>query len=598
MESIIFLGLGLNAWLTLGLVLVMFAMMMMTKVPAEFVFLGGMGFLYVTGILDAKEAMAGFSSSSVVTVGVLFVVIAGLVHSGVIHWMVKHLLGAPSSYSAAIVRMMLPVAALSSVLSNTTVVALFIKVVKMWSKKLGVSPSKLLIPLSYASCLGGVCTLIGTPPNLIISGMLMNDMPKAELNIFTTTIPGLFCLVVGILTIIALKKLLPERQSPDQAFEQTGDYTAELLVPTVCDSVGKTVSEAGLLDVSGGRLVEIVRFDKEVISPVPAEEFVMGGDRLVYSGQIDSILELRKSHGLTTDTKHVFFVDDNERKRELYTGHVLRGSSLVGTSMEESDFEERHMAVLVAVVREGERIDCNPRSVQIERGDTLLFECRPGQGDAFKNSVGKDLQIFQSEDIPHIGKKTVVSSAIMVAMILLSTFNVFSLLQACFLAAFAMLVTRCCTPKQANDAINWDILMIFAGSVCLGTAIDRTGIATALANGILSICGTNAIVALICICLVATFLTEFISNTAAAAIFYPIAYQTAMTLGVNPVTFCVALMIAVSSSFATPIGSPTHMMVYGEGGYRFSDFMRIGLVMNLIILAANIFIVTLLFPLH
>ena len=131
-----------------------------------------------------------------------------------------------------------------------------------------------------------------------------------------------------------------------------------------------------------------------------------------------------------------------------------------------------------------------------------------------------------------------------------------------------------------------------------GTTAIGDGIATALANGILGLCGTNAIVALVCICLVGTFLTEFISNTAAAAIFYPIAYQTAMTLGVNPVTFCVALMIAVSSSFATPIGSPTHMMVYGEGGYRFSDFMRIGLVMNLIILAANIFIVTLLFPLR
>ena len=139
--------------------------------------------------------------------------------------------------------------------------------------------------------------------------------------------------------------------------------------------------------------------------------------------------------------------------------------------------------------------------------------------------------------------------------------------------------------------------MVFAGSVCLGTAIDRTGIATALANGILSTCGTNAILALICICLVATFITEFISNTACAAMFYPIAYQTAVSLGVNPVTFCIALMLAVSSSFATPIGSPTHMMVYGEGGYRFSDFIKIGLLMNLVILAANIFIVTIIYPL-
>ena len=596
MESIMLLGLGLDAWLTLGLVITMFSLMMFTKIPAEFVFLGGMGFLYVTGILDVKEAMAGFSSTSVITVGVLFVVIAGLVHSGVIHWMVKRLLGAPSSYSAAIVRLMVPVAVMSSVLSNTTVVALFIKVVKMWSKKLGIVPSKLLIPLSYASCLGGICTLIGTPPNLIISGMLMNDT-GVELNIFTTTIPGLFCLAIGVVSIIALKKLLPERQSPDQAFEATGAYTAELLVPSDCRHVGQTVAEAGLLNVSGGRLIEIVRFDREVISPVQADEFIMGGDRLVYSGQIDSILDLRKTHGLTTAAQHVFTIGKDEKKRELYTAHVMRGSSLIGTSMETSDFEETHNTVLVAVVREGERFNCNPRGVQIERGDMLLFECQPGKGKAFRKSAADGLQFFDSEDIPRIGKKTAVSAAIMVLMIVLSTFNVFTLLQACFLAAFAMLVTKCCTPKQASDAISWDILMIFAGSVCLGTAIDHTGIATALANGILGMCGSSALVALIAICFVATFATEFISNTAAAAIFYPIAYQTAVTLGVNPVTFCIALMIAVSSSFATPIGSPTHMMVYGEGGYRFSDFMKIGIAMNIIILAANIFIVTLLFPL-
>ncbi len=596
MESLIFLGLSLNAWLTIALIVTMFGLMMFTKIPAEFVFLGGMGFLYVTGVLNAEEALEGFSSTSVVTVGVLFVIIAGLVHSGVIHWMVKKVLGTPSSYTAAIVRLMLPVAAMSSVLSNTTVVALFVKVVKIWSKKLNIAPSKLLIPLSYASCLGGVCTLIGTPPNLIISGMLQNDK-NIELNIFVTTLPGLFCLTVGVISMIAMKKLLPERKSPDETFGATGDYTAELLVPTDNPSVGKTAAEAGLLSVNGGRLIEIVRFDKEVISPVPADEFIMGGDRLVYSGRIDSILDLRESHGLTTATKHVFSINEVEKKRQFYTASVKRGCSLIGTSMEDCDFEERHNTVLVAVVREGERINSNPRGVLIEQGDMLLFECGKKSGEAFKKSADKELHFFESEDIPNIGMKSVVSSAIMIAMIVLSTFEVFTLLQACFIAAAAMLVTKCCTPKQASDAIDWNILMIFAGSVCLGTAIEHTGIATQLAHAILGLCGTNAIMALICICFVATFITEFISNTACAAMFYPIAYQTATSLGVNPVTFCIALMIAVSSSFATPIGSPTHMIVYGEGGYKFTDFMKPGLVMNIVILAANIFIVTLLFPL-
>lgn len=294
-ESFVFLGLSLNAWITIVLVLVMFGLLLFTKLPADVVFVGGMAVLLVCGVLPAKEVLSGFSSESVVVVGVLFVVVAGLVYTGVLQWIVRHLLGNPSSYPKAIVRLMLPVAMLSSMLSNTTVVALFINVVKMWSKKLGVAPSKLLIPLSYASGMGGVCTLIGTPPNLIISGFYAREA-GVELGVFTTTLPGLFCLAVGILSMIALRKLLPERKSPESSFESISDYTVELMVPTTNPLVGQSVGECGLMDVRGGRLVEIVRFDKEIISPVPADEFILGGDRLVYSGQIDAILDLRETH--------------------------------------------------------------------------------------------------------------------------------------------------------------------------------------------------------------------------------------------------------------------------------------------------------------
>ncbi len=596
MDSIILLGLGLDAWLTILLLLAMFGLMMFSKIPAEFVFLGGMGFLCVTGILDTEQALSGFSASSVVVIGVLFVVIAGLVHSGVVHWMVKRVLGTPSSYSTAIVRMMVPVAVFSSFLNNTTVVALFMKVVKEWAKKLDIRPSKLLIPLSYAASLGGICTLIGTPPNLIISGMLASEK-GTELNIFSTTIPGLFCLAVGIVFILLTKRLLPDRKSSGENFEDTQVYTAELLVPSASELIGKTIADAGLMNVRGGRLLEIVRFDHEVVSPVSPDEYIMGGDRLVYSGQVDTIKELRTSHGLTVATKPVFSVDKDEKNRQFCTASVRRGSVLIGTSMEECDFEETHSAVLVAVVREGERIDQNPRSVKLQYADVLLFECQRMQLKNFSSSAEKDLRFLNFEEAPATGRRTLLAGAIMLAMVLLSTFGVMSLLQSCFLAAAAMLVTRCCTTRQAWESINWPIVMVFAGSVCLGTAIEETGIATAIADGILSACGTNALVVLFCICFVATFITEFISNTACAAMFFPIAYQTAVSLDVNPVTFCIALMIAVSSSFATPIGSPTNMLVYGEGGYRFTDFMRIGLLMNIVILVANIFIVTLLFPL-
>ena len=231
MNSILILGFGIDAWITIVTVLVMFSVMLFTKLRSDVVFLSAIGILFVTGVLDAKEAFSGFSSTSVITVGVLFVVVAGLTHTGVLQWIVKHLLGTPDSYSKAVTRLMLPVAVLSSFLSNTTVVTLFVNIVKMWSKKLGVSPSKLLIPLSYASGMGGVCTLIGTPPNLIISGLYEEKTGEA-MNVLTTTIPGLFCLAVGILSVIAMRRLLPERNAPENAFESTGEYTVELQVPS------------------------------------------------------------------------------------------------------------------------------------------------------------------------------------------------------------------------------------------------------------------------------------------------------------------------------------------------------------------------------
>ena len=495
-----FWGFSINAWITIATVLTMFSVLLFTKLRADLVFLGAIGILFVTGVLDAKEAFSGFSSASVVVIGVLFVVVSGLTHTGVLQWIVKHLLGQPKTYSKAVVRLMLPVAGLSSFLSNTTVVALFVGIVKMWSKKLNISPSKLLIPLSYASGMGGVCTLIGTPPNLIISG-LYADQTGISMNVLATTIPGLFCLAIGVLSIIAMRRLLPDRKAPESDSEDTAEYTVEMLVPSTNKYIGETLGYAGLLDVKGGRLIKMHHFDNVAV-PIDKNEFIMGGDHLVFAGNIKDILELQNTHGLV-----------------------------------------------------------------------------------------------KGEEVLNIGPKTLISTAIMIVMVVLSALNVMSLLQCAFLAAAAMLLFRCCTPNQAMKAINWDILMVFAGSVVLGLAIQKTGIAERLAFGILDVCGSNPIVVMTAICFVGTFITEFISNTAAGAMFFPIMYEAAEKLGYEPYPFLIALMISVSSSFATPIGSPTHMLVYGPGGYRFSDFMRIGLLMNIIILAANIFIVNIVYPL-
>lgn len=594
MENIVFLGFNLHAWITIVTVLSMFTVLLFTKLRADLVFLAAIAVLFVTGVLDAKEAFSGFSSTSVVVIGVLFVVVAGLTYTGVLQWIVKHLLGQPDSYCKAVVRLMLPVVALSSFLSNTTVVTLFVNIVKMWSRKLGISPSKLLIPLSYASGMGGVCTLIGTPPNLIISG-LYADNTGHTMNIMATAIPGLFCLFVGILSIIALRRLLPERKAPENAFEATSEYTVELLVPSDSRLIGKKIGQAGLVNVRGGSLIELVHFDT-VVSPVPEDEPIMGGDRLVYSGQVDEILNLKESHGLVNADHYVFSMNEIEKNRQFRTAYVTFGSNLIGKSIGEGTFEKDNNMVLVAVSRRGQRIAESPRNVRLEAGDTLLFEC-PANISINTASLSSQMQFFDSPEVPNIGARTILSTTIMLAMVVISALGVMPLLQCAFLAAAAMLLLRCCTAEQAMKSVNWDILMVFAGSVVLGLAIQKTGIAERMAFGILDVCGTNPIVVMTAICLVGTFITEFISNTAAGAMFFPIMFNAAEKLGYEPFPFLIALMISVSSSFATPIGSPTHMLVYGPGGYRFSDFIRIGLPMNFIILAANILIVNIVYPL-
>lgn len=505
------LELGWQAWYTIAVVLALFLTLSLTKLRTDVAFLCCMVALFVPGVLDAGQTFGGFQSESVLVVAAMFCVIAGLDHTGVLNWIVRHLLGSPRSHSGAIVRIMAPVAVLSSVLSNTTVVALFVGVVKKWSRKLGVSPSKLLIPLSYAAGMGGICTLIGTPPNLLISGMYAKET-GITMGIFAPLLCGLFCLVIGMVSMILMRHLLPDRKSPMDSASDTG-FTTEMLVPSDNIYIGKGIAEAcqdAGIQFSGNRFVAIRRFDGLIVSPVEADEPIMGADRILMDGTAGEL-------------KH-------------------------------------------AAAKLGFRNEFLEAAIEHEDGNS------------------------------HTDWRTAASAIILVLAITLSALKLIPLLQACMLAAVLMIVLGCCTPTQSFKSIDLSILVVFAGSIAIGTAIQQTGLAQLIADGLLEVCGTNPYVVLTAICLVATFITEFISNTAAGAIFYPIAMSAATALGANPMTFCIALMISVSSSFATPIGSPTHMLVYMPGGYRFSDFARVGLPMNFIILAANIFITTLVYP--
>lgn len=595
MESIVYLGLNLYAWITIVTIFSIFVVMARTHIPAEVAFLGAITILLMFGIVTEQEGMAGFGSEPVVVHAAFFVVMAGLMQSGFLYWLTKNILGVPKNFKMAIVKLMVPMAALGAVLNSVNVVVLFIDVVKIWARRLGTEPSRLLIPLSYAATLGGSCTLIGNSSNLIISG-LYADQTGSSMHLFVPFIPGLFCTVVGIISVVLFRNMIPSRRSPESSFESTSDYTVELLVPSDNDAVSKTVAETELMNVRGGSLIEIVRFDKEIISPVPQDEFIFGGDRLIYSGQINEILELKHTHGLVAADHHVFSMSEIDTNRKLRTAYIGFNSDLIGTKMSENEFEHRMDMVLVAVARQGNRIDMQPREVELRAGDSLLFECPQKNEQKVEMLTKGSLNFFDSHFVPQLGKKTVISAIILLGMFILSSFHIMPLMATTMMAAGAMLLFKCCKIQKVTKYIEWELLLILGCTMVISTAITKLGIADVIAMGVLNICGHNPYIIMIVMCLLASIVSEFISDVGASGVFFPIVFQEATVLGCNPLPFVISLMISITISFATPIGSSTLMLIYGPGGYKFTDFMKIGLLMHVILLAACLFIVNIIYP--
>lgn len=596
MDQIFFIGISLQGWITLVTVMSIFIVMARTRIPAVVAFLGALTVLLVTGIVTEAEGLAGFGSEPVVVHAAFFVVMAGLMQTGVLYWLTKHLLGTPKNYQQAIVKLMVPIASLAAFLNSVNVVALFIDVVKIWARKLSTQPSRLLIPLSYAATLGGTCTLLGNSSNLVISGLYADQTGKA-LNFFDPLIPGLFCTIVGTILVILFRNMIPRRESPETSFESTSDYTVELLVPTENEAVGQTTDEAGLRNVRGGSLIEIVRFDKEIIAPVPKDEFILGGDRLIYSGQINEILELKRTHGLVAADHHVYSISEIDNNRKMRTAYVGFGSDLIGSRMSSNEFERRTDITLVAVARQGKRVDEQPREVELEAGDTLLLECPPKDDTEIAQMTKGSLTFFDSHFVPQLGKKTIYSSVILIVMFLLSMFHILPLMATTMLAAGAMLILKCCRAQNVTRYIEWDLLLILGATVVFSTAITKTGIAAVIATGVLDICGHHSLLIMAVLCILASLVSELVSDVGASGVFFPIAYQAAIDLGCNPMPFVISLMLAVTTSFASPIGSSTHMLIYGPGGFKFTDFMKIGLWMHLFLLAANLLIVNIVYPL-
>lgn len=592
-----FLGLSVYAWITLVTLISIFIILARTRVPAEIVFLGALTVLLVTGVVSEEEGMAGFGSEPVVIHAAFFVIIAGLLQSGVLYWLTRHLLGTPRSYNDALRRLMVPIAVLSALLNAVNVVALFIDAVKIWARKLDISSSKLLLPLSYAATLGGMCTLLGNSSNLVVAGLYLSATEKS-MNVFAPLVPGAIVAAVGLIMVVLLQKYIPVRESPEQSFETTSDYTVELLVPTDNPAVGCGVEEAGLYKVKGGSLLEIVRFDKEIIMPVPRDEWVLGGDRLIYAGQINEILELKRTHGLAAADHHVWSIDDIDKKRKMRTAYVTFGSDLIGTSMTESDFEQRNNVALVAVARQGKRVEGQPREIRLQAGDTLLLECPPKDDEQLERDNHRSLTFFDSHFVPHLGSRTITAAIVLVVMFIVSYFHVIPLMATTMLAAGAMIAFGCCRKSEVVKYIDWELLLILGSTVVFSVAITNTGIADAIATGVLNVCGSNPYIVLVVMCLLASLLSEFVSDMGASAVFFPIMYQQAVILGCDPMPFVISLMITVTISFASPLGSSTHMLIYGPGAFRFTDFARLGSMMHIVLLSVAIVSVCIVYPLY
>lgn len=541
--------------------------------------------------------MAGFGSEPVVIHAAFFVIIAGLLQSGVLYWLTRNMLGTPHSYNDALRRLMVPIAVISALLNAVNVVALFIDAVKIWARKLDIASSKLLLPLSYAATLGGMCTLLGSSSNLVVAGLYLSSTGKS-MNVFAPLLPGVIVAVVGLLMVVLLQRYIPERDSPEHSFETTSDYTVELLVSTDNPAVGNGVEEAGLYNVKGGSLVEIVRFDKEIISPVPRDEWVLGGDRLIYAGQINEILELKRTHGLAAADHHVWSIDDIDKKRKMRTAYVTFSSNLIGKSMTECQFEQNNNVALVAVARQGKRVEGRPREIRLQAGDTLLLECPPKGDEQLERDNRRSLTFFDSHFVPQLGTRTVIAACILILMFIVSYFHVIPLMAITMLAAGAMIACGCCRKTEVAKYIEWELLLILGSTVVFSVAITKTGIADVVANGVLDICGSNPYVVLVVMCLLASILSEFVSDVGASAVFFPVMYHQAMILGCDPMPFVIALMITVTLSFASPVGSSTHMLIFGPGSFRFTDFMRLGFIMHVVLLTVGIIAVCIVYPLY
>ena len=577
------------------LIIVSILLLAVKNYPADFVFAGVLTVIIIAGIVTPAEALVGFSNEGMLTVGALYIVATGLKETGGVQLIIQKLLNKPEGLRSIQIRIITPIMGMSAFLNNTPIVASFIPALQEWGKKYRVPVSKLLIPLSYAAILGGTCTLIGTSTNLIINGLLISEK-DVYLNLFDPAYIGVPIAIAGFIYLVTFgRKLLPDISSAYSSFENTREYTIEMIVNPGSGIENSTVEDAGLRHLPGLFLVEIIR-DGAIMAAAEPDEVLLGGDRLIFTGLVDSIVDLQSMQGLEPATDQVFKLDTPRRDRHLIEAVVSQTNPLNGKSIKGGEFRNRFGAVVVAVSRKGERIEKKVGDIVLNTGDILLMEAPRDFTQRYKYSSDFLLVSTLSNKGTLNYEKSSWAWAILGGMVLLATFNILTMFQASFLAAGVMIVTGCVTINDARSSIDWQVLIVIASALGIGNALQITGVAQSLAGTFIGFAGGQPYLALISVYLVTWILTELITNNAAAVLIFPFALSVAASLEVSYMPYVMTIMFAASASFATPIGYQTNLMVYGAGGYKFSDFLKIGLPLNLIVAIITIILVPIIWP--
>lgn len=594
---------GLEAVVTILMVVAVLATLAFTRVSPDAVLLGAVAGLTLVpipsetgwsfGVVSAGEALSGFGNPGLLTVAVLFVVVTGLRETGAIDLVGSGLLGKPKTVRGAIGRLFVPVCGLSAFLNNTPVVAILIPAVTDLARRISASPSKLLIPLSYAAILGGTCSLIGTSTNLLVAGFVSEQTDLEPLSIFSITWVGLPCALLGGLYLIFIgPRLLPDRRGSAAALADPREFTAEMVVPAGSPLHGLSIEEASLRQLPEVFVAEIER-SGELIRVTP-DTRLLAGDRLVFVGAVEAIRDLQQLRGLSEIDAQSQKINSPRHRRQMFEAVVPANAAVTGKTIRESRFRHLYDAAVLAVARQGQRVPGRLGDIKLRPGDTLLLE----SDREFDRRHRRDFLLVRpvEDSIVRRHDRAWLSIGITLLMVIAAATGIVTMLQAALAAGIAMVLTRCCSVTTAREGVNWSLLLAIGAAIGLGKALDASGAAGTIGDAMVRLAGSNPLIALAAIYLLTTVLTEIVTNNAAAAVAFPLAQATASALGVDLMPFVITIMMAASASFSSPLGYQTNLMVMGPGGYRFGDFLRIGLPLNLIVGLGTVVLAPMVFP--